>query len=92
MIAAPVNFGEWFMQVSQFHYLPMRPVFFSFLIGVFFILLIVADVTNLDKVRGLGAPIASIGGAGTFDGIFLTGILATLLASLVSRPRTAATT
>jgi uncharacterized membrane protein len=43
--------------------------------------LIGADLTNLDKVRGLGAPVASIGGAGTFDGIFLTGILAVLLAS-----------
>ena len=43
--------------------------------------LIGADITNLDKVRGLGAPVASIGGAGTFDGIFLTGILAVLLAS-----------
>jgi len=49
--------------------------------------LIGADLTNLDKVRGLGAPVASIGGAGTFDGIFLTGILAVLLASLYSRPR-----
>ena len=37
--------------------------------------LIGADLTNLDKVQGLGAPVASIGGAGTFDGIFLTGIL-----------------
>ena len=36
--------------------------------------LIGADLTNLDKIRGLGAPVASIGGAGTFDGIFLTGI------------------
>jgi uncharacterized membrane protein len=44
--------------------------------------LIGADLTNLNQVRGLGAPIASIGGAGTFDGIFLTGILAVLLASL----------
>jgi len=51
--------------------------------------LIGADLTNLDKVRGLGAPVASIGGAGTFDGIFLTGILAVLLASLYSRPQTA---
>ena len=48
--------------------------------------LIGADLTNLDKVRGLGAPVASIGGAGTFDGIFLTGILAVLLAGLY-RPR-----
>ena len=44
--------------------------------------LIGADLTNLSLVRGLGAPVASIGGAGTFDGIFLTGILAVLLASL----------
>jgi uncharacterized membrane protein len=51
--------------------------------------LIGADLTNLDKVRGLGAPVASIGGAGTFDGIFLTGILAVLLASLYARPRVA---
>jgi uncharacterized membrane protein len=51
--------------------------------------LIGADLTNLDKVRGLGAPVASIGGAGTFDGIFLTSILSVLLASLYARPRPA---
>ncbi len=49
--------------------------------------LIGADLTNLDKVRGLGAPVASIGGAGTFDGIFLTGILAVLIANLYAGPR-----
>ncbi len=49
--------------------------------------LIGADLLNLDKVRGLGAPVASIGGAGKFDGIFLTGLIGVLLASLVSRPR-----
>jgi uncharacterized membrane protein len=44
-----------------------------------------------DKIGGLGAPVSSIGGAGTFDGIFLTGILAVLLAGIVSpsRPRPA---
>jgi uncharacterized membrane protein len=41
--------------------------------------LIGADLTNLRRIRGLGAPIASIGGAGTWDGIFLTGIVAVLL-------------
>lgn len=41
--------------------------------------LIGADLLNLKKVAGIGAPVASIGGAGTFDGIFLTGILAVLL-------------
>src|SRR5216683_2228030 len=38
--------------------------------------LIGADLLNLDKIRDLGAPVASIGGAGKFDGIFLTGIVA----------------
>jgi uncharacterized membrane protein len=45
--------------------------------------LIGADLLNLDKIQGLGAPVASIGGAGKFDGIFLTGLVAVLLASLV---------
>lgn len=43
-----------------------------------------ADILNLNKIAGLGAPVASIGGAGTFDGIFLTGVLAVLLASIFS--------
>jgi uncharacterized membrane protein len=50
--------------------------------------LIGADLLNLGNIAGLGAPVASIGGAGTFDGIFLTGILAVLLASLSARPAT----
>lgn len=44
--------------------------------------LIGADLLNLGKIQGLGAPVLSIGGAGTFDGIFLTGVLAVLLASI----------
>ncbi|HXY46187.1 MAG TPA: DUF1614 domain-containing protein [Acidimicrobiales bacterium] len=44
--------------------------------------LIGADLMNLWRVRRLGAPEASIGGAGTFDGVFLSGLLAVLLASL----------
>ncbi len=39
-----------------------------------------ADVLNLYRIRELGAPIASIGGAGISDGVFLTGVLAVLLA------------
>ncbi len=42
--------------------------------------LIGADLCNLGKLRQLGAPVASIGGAGTFDGIFLSGLIAALLA------------
>lgn len=48
--------------------------------------LIGADLLNLGRVQGLGAPIASIGGAGTFDGVFVTGIIAVLL-SPVGRTR-----
>jgi uncharacterized membrane protein len=45
--------------------------------------LIGADILNLSKIRHLGAPDASIGGAGTFDGIFLTGILAVALSAFL---------
>jgi len=51
--------------------------------------LIGGDLLNLGKIQGLGVPVASIGGAGTFDGIFMTGILAVLLASIMSGKRTA---
>jgi uncharacterized membrane protein len=47
--------------------------------------LIGADLLNLDKVQGLGAPVASIGGAGTFDGIFVIGLLAVVYAGLATR-------
>jgi uncharacterized membrane protein len=46
--------------------------------------LVGADLLNLGQLRSLGAPVASIGGAGTFDGVFLTGVIAVLLASLVT--------
>ena len=39
-----------------------------------------ADLMRLQDIRKLGTPVASIGGAGTFDGIFFTGIVAVLLA------------
>ncbi len=38
-----------------------------------------ADLFRLGDIRTLGAPVASIGGAGTFDGVFITGLLAVLL-------------
>ncbi len=42
--------------------------------------LIGADLLNLHRIPELRTPVASIGGAGTFDGIFLTGIISVLLA------------
>jgi uncharacterized membrane protein len=44
--------------------------------------LIGADLTNLKGITDLGAPMVSIGGAGTLDGVFLTGILAVILVSI----------
>jgi uncharacterized membrane protein len=38
-----------------------------------------ADLLRLPDIRSMGVPVVAIGGAGTFDGIFLTGIIAVLL-------------
>jgi len=45
--------------------------------------LIGADLSNLRSVRRMEAQLISIGGGGTFDGIFVSGILAILLAAFV---------
>ena len=42
--------------------------------------LIGADLLNLGRIGEMGAPMVSIGGAGTFDGIFLAGVIAAFLA------------
>jgi len=39
-----------------------------------------ADLLNLNRFRDIGGQVLSIGGAGVFDGIFLIGIVAALLA------------
>jgi uncharacterized membrane protein len=44
--------------------------------------LIGADLLKLGRIHDLGAPLSSIGGAWTFDGIFLTGIVAVVIASI----------
>ena len=41
--------------------------------------LVGADLLKLKEISRLGAPGASIGGAGTFDAVFLSGIIAVLL-------------
>ncbi len=41
--------------------------------------LIGADLMNWNRLGNLGAQMVSIGGAGTFDGVFLAGIIAVLL-------------
>ena len=60
---------------------PAHPITIAYVSGVLGTL-IGADLSNLRKIPELGARVASIGGAGTFDGVFLTGIIAVLLAGL----------
>jgi uncharacterized membrane protein len=60
---------------------PGSPRIVAYVAGVFGTL-IGADLSNLKLIPKLGAPVASIGGAGTFDGVFLSGIIAVLLAAL----------
>ena len=44
--------------------------------------LVGADLLNLDRIGRMGAPLVSIGGAGTFDGVLLSGVAAVLIAGL----------
>ena len=45
---------------------------------------LLSDLSNLGQLTKLRAPVVSIGGAGTFDGVFLTGIITVLLVSLIA--------
>jgi len=58
---------------------PEHAAHLAYISGVFGVL-IGADILRLNTIAGLGTPVAAIGGAGTFDGIFMTGIIAALLA------------
>lgn len=44
--------------------------------------LIGADLLNVPRLSSLGAGVAAIGGAGTFDGIFLSSIMAVVLVAV----------
>ena len=58
---------------------PAQAPMVAYISGTFGVL-IGADLLNLRNLTALRTPVVSIGGAGTFDGIFLTGIIAVLLA------------
>jgi uncharacterized membrane protein len=42
--------------------------------------LVGADLLHLNDIKSIGANVASIGGAGTFDGIVISSLVATLIA------------
>lgn len=74
MLIAPIAAALIATAIDPQHRAPLA--YISGTLGV----LIGADLLRLKDIRKLGAPIASIGGAGTFDGVFLSGLLAVLLA------------
>jgi uncharacterized membrane protein len=80
-IATPVFIPPIAAAVVAFILFPGEPQIVAYVAGTLGTL-IGADLLNLKKIPTLGAPVASIGGAGTFDGVFLTGIIAVLLTRL----------
>ena len=79
-IVTPVFVAPLVAAVSAILLSPAQPVTVAYVAGTLGTL-IGADLLNLGKIPDLGAPVASIGGAGTFDGVFLTGIIAALIAA-----------
>jgi uncharacterized membrane protein len=78
-LSTPIFIPPLVAALSAYLLLPAAPKVIAYVSGVLGTL-IGADLSNLNRIPKLGAPVASIGGAGTFDGIFLTGIVAVLLA------------
>jgi uncharacterized membrane protein len=73
-LVAPVVAALAAVMISRRHAAPLAYIAGS--VGT----LLGADIFNLYRIQQLGAPVASIGGAGVGDGVFLAGIVAVLLA------------
>ncbi len=71
---APVTAAISALMISPEHSAPL-----AYICGTLGVL-IGADLFRLKDIKKLAVPFAAIGGAGTFDGIFFTGIIAVLLA------------
>lgn len=78
-IAMPFLLAPLVTVVTALILAPEKAAPLAFSSGVLGVLL-GADILHLREIRRMGIRIASIGGAGTFDGVFLTGIIAVLLA------------
>jgi uncharacterized membrane protein len=78
-ITTPIFIPPLFAVLSAYLLPSSSPRVIAYISGVLGTL-IGADLSNIKAIPNLGAPVASIGGAGTFDGVFLTGIIAVLLA------------
>ncbi|MFW6133980.1 MAG: DUF1614 domain-containing protein [Elusimicrobiota bacterium] len=77
-IAMPALIPPVVVSVPSIILLPEIAPVIAFPAGVLGVL-IGADIMHLKDIKKMNTPIGSIGGAGTFDGIFLCGILSVLL-------------
>jgi len=78
-IAMPVFIPPMAAALCAFLFAPQHSAAVAYISGTFGVI-IGADLLRLKEIQRIGATVVSIGGAGTFDGIFLTGIVAVLLA------------
>jgi uncharacterized membrane protein len=78
-IAMPVFIPPMAAALCALILAPAHSAPLAYISGTFGVIL-GADILRLKEVQRIGASVVSIGGAGTFDGIFLTGIVAVLLA------------
>ncbi len=77
-IALPAFIPPIVASLTALFIAPENPVAVAYISGTLGTL-IGADLMHMKDIENLGAPVASIGGAGTFDGVFLSGIIAILL-------------
>ena len=78
-IVLPIFIPPLFAALFAFLLAPGEPALVAFVAGTLGVLL-GADVLRLPQVMRGNVSMMSIGGAGVFDGIFLVGIVAALLA------------
>lgn len=81
-IVTPALLPPLFAATISYLLVPGSPVVIAYVSGTLGTL-IGADLTNLRHADNSAAAMESIGGAGTFDGVFLTGIVAVILAALI---------
>ncbi|MGM0439175.1 MAG: DUF1614 domain-containing protein [Patescibacteria group bacterium] len=80
-ISMPPLFTVFTAVVLSLFLAPENPEIVAFISGVLGTL-IGADLLNMNKVMKIAHSTMIVGGAGVFDGIFLTGIIASLLAGI----------
>jgi len=78
-ITLPALIPPIFSAIISFLLFSQNPAPLAYISGVLGTL-IGADLLHLKDVTKMGVGVMSIGGAGVFDGIFLVGIIAVLLA------------